>query len=66
MIRGAIGAGFGEAREKLSGLGRIPASVEGGVEATDLTTKGLDEFPEEQRSLLSEAGQEEEQKFGVL
>ena len=67
MIRGAIDEGFGEAREILSGLGRIPASVESGIEETyELTMKGLDEFLEEQRGTLIRARQEEEQEVGVL
>ena len=67
MIRGAIDEGFGEAREILSGLGRIPASVEDGIEETyELTMKGLDHFLEEQRGLLDQASEGEEQGIGVL
>ena len=64
LIKGAVEEGFAEAREILSGIGKIPQEVGASIDETfELTMKGIDEFKEEQLQILD---QQEEQEVGVL
>lgn len=54
LIKGAVEEGFADAKEILSGIGRIPAQVGEDMDRTlELTMAGIDRFADEQLQVLS-------------
>lgn len=54
LVKGAVEEGFADAKEILSGIGRIPAQVEADMDRTlELTMAGMDRFADEQLQVLS-------------